>query len=600
MNKTNNTGYPSVDLPQSNNAKYFEKNPIIPSVDTITILKLLSKRIRNLNAIDCNELHATYQQLIDDAHTLCLAFKELGVKKGQIVTLPLPSNYQAIISFLALNELGAITTFVDTYSNESDIISYLNNYESPLLINYNKTREENKKIIDKTHVKNIVTLDKNLTNSRDFSTDYKKNESDEFIDFHTLGSISKYQKNGIHLPNRGSDDSLILYTSGSTGQPKAVVLTNKNVLAAQMYAGNTSHTENITGTKTMTCVPLRYPYGMVTSLLTSLLWGKEAIMTPDWNNKTVQYYFNKKPNIVFGSPAVLDLTMKFLAENTDLSQVSHFISGGDFLTVEHANMGYNFFKQHNNTNVEIGNGCGNAETVSIGSTPVGVPLKQKTAGKILVGSTPMIIDKDIPDNKPIENPEELEEKKYNEIGELCIAGAHVFKEYFGDPEKTNCAKFVKNGKTYFRTGTLGYIDEEGYFTPTDRKSRFYIRSTGHKVYLDNVQRIVAAADNRIQDCAAIKVPDENELYINKAYVVLAPNIEPSDELKDEIMQKLYLPINCSGKMEQLKEYEIPKEIKFIDELPRTIGTEKINYAILENQELELISESRELVKNKKL
>lgn len=596
MREKNMSGYPSIDLPQSKDAKFFEKNPIIPSVDTITILKLLSKKNRNANAIDCNELHATYQQLIDDSHKLCLAFRELGVKKGEIVTLPLPSNYQAIISFLALNELGAITTFVDTYSNESDIISYLNNYESPLLINFDKSQEENEEIIKKTHVKNIVTLNKNLTNSRDFDNDYHTNNNDKFIDFHTLGSISKYQKNGIHLPNKGSDDSLILYTSGSTGQPKAVVLTNKNVLAAQMYAGNTSHTENITGTKTMTCVPLRYPYGMVTSLLTSLLWGKEAIMTPDWDNRTVQYYFDKKPNIVFGSPAVLDLTMKFLSKETDLSQISHFISGGDFLTVEHANLGYEFFKDHNNISVEIGNGCGNAETVSIGSTPVGVPLKQTTAGKILVGSTPLIIDKNIPDNIPIENPADLEEKKYNEVGELCIAGAHVFKEYFGEPEKTNCSKFIKNGKVFFRTGTLGFIDEDGYFTPTDRKSRFYIRSTGHKVYLDNVQRIVAASDSRIKDCAAIKVPDANELFINKAYISLLPGVMPTEELKREIMDKLCVPINTSGKLEQLKEYEIPRDIEFIDELPRTVGTEKIDYKTLEDKELELISEQKKLIK----
>lgn len=590
------TGYPSIDLPQSKDAKYFEKNPIIPSMDTITILKLLSRKIRNLNAIDCNELHATYQQLIDDSHTLALAFRELGVKKGNIVTMPLPSNYQAITSFLGLNEIGAVTTFIDTYSSKDDIISYLNNYESPLLINYNKTKEENEEIMKKTHVKNIITLNSNLTNSRDIFNDYHKNNSDDFIDFHTLGSISKYQKNQIHLPNKGSDDSLILYTSGSTGQPKAVVLTNKNVLSAQMYAGNTSHTENITGMKTMTCVPLRYPYGMVTSLLTSLLWGKEAIMTPDWDSKTVQYYFDKKPNIVFGSPAVLDLTMKFLSKETDLSQVSHFISGGDFLTVEHADRGYNFFKEHNNNNIEIGNGCGNAETVSIGSTPVGVPLKQSTAGKILVGSTPMIIDKNIPDDKPIENPDLLEEKKYNEIGELCIAGDHVFKEYFGEPEKTKCAKFVKNGKTFFRTGTLGFIDEDGYFTPTDRKSRFYIRSTGHKVYLDNVQRIIGASDSRIIDCAAVKVPDENELFINKAYVVLADGIVPNEQLKEELLNKLFGPIKTSDKVEQLKEYEIPKDIIFIDSLPRNNGSEKINYTALEKKALESIEKPKTLIK----
>lgn len=590
------TGYPSIDLPQSREAKFFERNPIIPNIDMITILKLLSKKNRELQAIDCNELHATYQQLLDDSHTLFLSFKELGVKKGDIITISLPSNYQAICSFLALNELGAITTFIDTYASESEILSYLSNYQSPILVNFNKSIEENENIRKKSNVRYIITLSNQLSNSRDINLDYKSNNSDKFLDFHTLGSLSKYQSDRIHLPNKGNDDSLILYTSGSTGQPKAVVLTNKNILSAQMYAGNTSHTENITGTKTMTCVPLRYPYGMVTSLLTSLLWGKEAIMTPDWDTKTVKYYFDKNPNIVFGSPAVLDLTIKNIPNGMDLSQISHFISGGDFLTVEHANIAYDFFKNHNNFNIEIGNGCGNAETVSIGSTPVGVPLKQSSAGKLLVGTTPLVIDKDIPDDKPIENPDQLVEKKYNEIGELCLAGEFVFKKYFGEPEKTECAKFVRNGKTFFRTGTLGFVDEEGYFTPTDRKSRFFIRSTGHKVYLDNVQRIIGSSYNGIADVATVKVPDEDELYVTKAFVVLKDGIIPNEDTKRAIYDSLLVPINTNGKLEQLKEYEIPKDIEFIDKLPRNLGTEKIDYLTLEEMAKEILYKTKSLTK----
>lgn len=575
------TGYPSIDKPQSKNASFFERNPIIPSIDMITILKLLSKKHRHLPAIDCNDLHATYQQLIDDSNTLYRAFKKLGVKKKDIVTISLPSNYQAIISFLALNELGAVTTFIDTYSGRDEVLNYLKSYQSPLLINFDKTREENQELKDKSGVKCIVTMESRLADSRDMNLDYHSNKSDVFINFHTLGSIAEMQKDLFHFPNRGSDDSLILYTSGSTGQPKAVVLTNKNVLSAQMYAGNTSHTENITGTKTMTCVPLRYPYGMVTSLLTSLLWGKEAIMTPDWDSDKVEYYFKKKPNIVFGSPAVLELTMKFIPKDMDLSQMSHFISGGDFLTLEYVKRGYDFFSKHNNTNIELGNGCGNAETVSIGSTPVGVPLKQSTAGKILVGTTPLIIDKDIPDDVPIANAESVQEKKYYEIGELCLAGANVFKEYFGEPEKTECSKFRREGKTFFRTGTLGFIDEEGYFTPTDRKSRFYIRSTGHKVYLDNVQRIIGMTDKRIADCAAVKFPDENELFVVKAFVVLDEEVCPTEELKAEFLEKLRNPVVANGKTEQLKEYEVPVKIEFIDRLPRIVGTEKVDYRALE-------------------
>ena len=162
------TGYSSIDKPQSKNATFFEKNPIIPSIDIITILKLLSRKHRHMPAINCNDLCATYQQLIDDSHTLYLAFKKLGIKKGEIVTISLPSNYHAIISFLALNELGAVTTFIDTYSGKNDIVFHLKTYQSPLFINYDKSSEENEAIKNNSGVKYIVTFDSSLANSRDF------------------------------------------------------------------------------------------------------------------------------------------------------------------------------------------------------------------------------------------------------------------------------------------------------------------------------------------------------------------------------------------------------------------------------------------------
>ena len=579
------TGYPSIYLPQSVDATYFEKKPIIPSLDIITLLKLLSIKNRDLPAIDCDNLTASYKKLIEDAHKLSNGFRELGVKKGDIITISLPSNYQALLCFFALNEIGAVTTYIDTYASEVEILNYLSKYESPILINFDKSKEYNEQIKNKSNVKYIITLKDILRNSKYFNYDYKSNESDYNLNFHTLGSLAKFQKDKIHLPNKGTDDALILYTSGSTGQPKAVVLTNKNILAAEMYAGNTSHTENITATKTMVTVPLRYPYGFVTSGLTSLLWGKETILTPRWDSNTVEYYLGKKPNIIFGSPAVLDMVMRLTPHDMDLSQITHFISGGDFLTLDTANRAYEFFRKHNNISLEIGNGCGNAETVSIGSTPVGVPLKQSTAGKILVGTTPLIIDKDIPDDVPINNGDDLEEKKYGEVGELCLAGEFVFKEYYGEPEKTKLVKFRRNGKTFFRTGTLGFIDKDGYFTPVNRKSRFFIRSTGHKVYLDNVQRIIGASCKDIVDVACVKVPYEGELYITKAYIVLKDNIIPNEDEIRKIYNCLLFPIDINGYLEQLKEYEIPKDIEFVTALPRITGTEKIDYLTLENDAL---------------
>jgi len=577
MKKNNITGYPSIDNPQSKDATFFEKNPIIPNINIYTLLKLLSIKNMDKGAVDCLDLKANYKKLISDAATISLALKELGVKKGDIISVTMPNLYQALVVYFACNRIGAITTFLDAVATIEEINSYLNLFESPILINYNKDDEYNQKIKDNTGVGHIITLSKQNINSLDLGFDYKVTSNDKKIDFNSLGSIAKYQKCKLEPLHSKKEDSLILFTSGSTGKPKAVVLTNENIIAAEMYAMNTSHTENITGGKTLTCVPFSYPYGFVTSALTTLLWGKEAILAPNISKDTIGYYYAKNPSIVFGSPALLDLTMRNIPDNQDLSSVTHFISGGDFLTLAHAKRANKFFANHGATNIEIGNGSGNAETVSIGSTPVGVPLRQETAGKILVGTNAMVV-----------NPETMEELKYGEEGLICVAGKHVFKGYYKNEELTNESKFKRNGKEYYKTGTLGIIDEDGYLTITGRQSRFYIMSSLNKVYCDHVQSVISTFDE-VRECAVVKVPDEEKLYVNKAYIVLNDGYECSEELIRQINDK------CVN-MSKLKPYETPSYIEIIDNIPRIAGSEKVDYTSLEKDAVSKLEKNKQLIK----
>ena len=580
--RQNKTGYASIDLPQSMDSTFFEKNPLIPNANIYTTIKLLSAFYMDKCAVNCFDLNASYGKILDDAVTVSLALKELGVKKGEIISVCMPNFYQALVVFLACNRIGAITTFIDAKASVEDICYYLNEFETPIFVNFDSTLLENKKIKENTKVKYIITLDKSKVNSLDLSGDFKITTYEEKLDFSSLGSIAKFRKIKFEKLHAGKEDAVILFTSGSTGKPKSVVLTNENILAAEIYAKNTSHTENITGPKTLTCVPFSYPYGLVTSALTTLLWGKEAILAPDISKDTINYYYRKNPSIVFGSPALLDLTMKNVDENLNLSSVTHFISGGDFLTPQHYKRGIEFFKSHG-ANVELGNGFGNAETVSIGSTPIGVPSKPETAGKLLVGTRVMVV-----------NPETFEERKYNEEGLLLVSGKHVFKEYYKNEELTNEVKININGTEYYNTGTMGYIDEDGYFTPTGRTSRFYIMSSLNKVYCDNVQNIISSF-KCVKDCAVVKVSDENELYVNKAYIVLNDGYEPSDEMIKQISELCYLPtVIANDRTTQLKSYEVPTYIEFVSELPRIKSSEKIDYMILEKDAKEKLEQNRNI------
>ena len=570
-----NTGYPYFDKPWNNNQPFFKKNPIIPNLSVYNTIKMINAFYKNRCAIDCLDLQVSYGEMFDDSVTISLALKELGVKKGEVVCVCMPNFYQAVATYLACNRIGAIVTFINSSATEKEICDYVNLYESRLFINYDKSLEDNERIKKNTNLDYIVTLQKKNVNNISLENDYRMVENDNSIDFNTLGSISKYQKKTIEIVN-GNDDALILYTSGTTGKPKSVVLTNKNIVAAGIDEKNTSVTDNLVGEKTLVCVPFTYPYGFCTSTLLSLMASKTAILGPDLSKDTISYYVSKKPNIIFGSPALLELMMKNIPDSQDLSSITLFASGGDFLTPQTCERGKSFFKKHNANNVDISNGSGNAETVSCGTAQAGLKIRPETAGIVLVGTDGMIID-----------PNTMEQKKYNEEGMLCIGGKHVFKEYYKDKKLTEKSKFLYDGKVFFKTGTMGLIDEEGYFHLTGRFSRFYILSTLNKVYLDHVQSIISTFDC-VKECAVVKVPDEDMLYVNKVYIELNNKYKNCDlneviEYIKELCQRK--DISQDNNSEQLMWYEIPRYVEIVDELPRKEGTEKIDYSLLEKDAL---------------
>lgn len=579
------TGYPSLDQPQNEGYSFLAKHPIIPNLSIYNALKIINMFYQGKEAVNCLDLEANYKKLFEDSITISRALKELGVRKGEIVSVSMPNYYQAVATFLACNRIGATVTFLNPRASVEETTDYLNLFESPIFINYNKSEEENLKYQENSCLKYIITLEESNKNNLCLNNDYKISKKDSLINFNSLGSISKFQKKGFSQ-NRGKDNALILFTSGTTGKPKSVVLTNENILAAATYLKNSSHVKKLNGEKTLVCVPFSYPYGFVTSTLMTLMSSKTAILAPDISKDTISYYMKKNPNIIFGSPALLDLMMKNIPNEQDLSSITTFISGGDFLTPKHHQIAKEFFEKHNAYNVEIGNGSGNAETVSCGTNPTGVEIRLETAGKVLTGTSALIVD-----------PQTMKEKKYNEEGVLLVSGKHVFKEYYKDPEETNKVKVKIGDKVYFNTGTLGSIDEDGYFKITGRESRFYINSSLNKIYCDYVQTLITDIPI-VKECAVVKVPDEDMLYVNKAYIVLKENKDSDEKEEEELKKAFNRPILTSNnEVKMLKSYEIPTYVEIVNELPRKEGTEKVNYKLLEEKSLISVKEKVKRFKN---
>ena len=567
----NFTGYPSIDNIHNKDYSFFDRNPIIPDMSIYNTINMLSTFYRKEEAIDCLDLNVNYNEMINDTVLLSKTFKELGIKKGDIISVSMPNFYQGVIVYLAANRIGAVTTFINSMSSIEEVLGYLNEFESSLFINFDKDSEYNKKIKDNSKVKNIITLNKDEINTKNYGkiTSSANGYRDD-LSFSDIGSIAKYYKRPIYTLYGGKEDSLILFTSGSTGNPKSVVLTNQNILASGIYMKNTGRIKAKVGERCLVCVPFSYPYGFATSTIMSLICGRVAVLAPTLSKDNIRYYLSKNPNYVFGSPALLELIKRNVKDSDDLSSIHTFVSGGDFLTVNQNKAGVEFFRKHGAETI-ICNGSGNAETVGTNTMAVGSINKPETVGRVLVGTKAIVV-----------NPDTLEEVKYGEEGMLCISGKHVFKGYYKNEDMSRETKFVYKGIEYYKTGNMGILDTDGYFTLTGRSSRYYIRSDLNKVYLEHIQNVISLIDV-VDSCCVVPKEDKDLLFTNKAYVVLKDGVLPSLEVSDYIMNMCYKPLynSVTGEMVQLKPFEVPESITFLDVLPRT-KADKVDYTFLEN------------------
>ena len=562
------TGYPSVDRKHCKGTSFFERHPFIPNISISNVIDVLNVFRQNEYVIDSLELRVTHRKLRNDAGIIARVLLRFGIKAGDIIAVSMPNLYQAVAVFKAANKIGAVTTFLNPLSSREELIQYIEMYHSTVLFNYDKSREYDENIIKDTCLEHVITLDAKRVNQSDFNKNGDASE-EKIIDYHDLEMISSAYRGHVPTIFSGSREALILYTSGSTGEPKSLLFTNRNILSALIYLRNSTHQPKLKNgnNRWMGVVTIMYPYGFACSVLAPILNNCEVIMAPDIGPDKIEYYYQKNPALIFGSPAFLEVTRRSLPKDTDCSSLKQFISGGDFLSESQSREGFDFFRKHH-ADTMICNGSGNGELLGCCTNSMNVPYKPDTVGQLILGPDYVVV-----------NPDTRKEVRYGEQGVLLVRGKHVFKGYYGRDDLTKAAMMEYNGKYWYCTGNYGYLDEDRYFHMVGRASRFFIVYTLNKEYCELVQSVVAAIDE-VESCAVVPKPDKDMLFVSKAYVVLKEGLTGSPEMEERIIEKSRQTITDStGSEITLKDYEIPKSVTFLQKLPRT-RADKIDYELL--------------------
>lgn len=543
-----------------------KRDPFVPPISIFALFRLSSFRHLNDVVVDQKEFEFTRRELKSDVKVLAKVFLQLGLKKGDIITVATGrSMYDNILIFLAANRLGVTVSFLDEKTPRDTLLFYLDEFKSPLAIVYKYSDRKIKEIKNDTKfVKNVINLDGTLIDEGNPDEEQTEVIEMSVLDHMWLGkqTVRKVaEKHRGRVPKHifaANREALISFTSGSTSGPKPMVFTNKNLIASAIYSKVASdvkmwdkelHTW-------MSYVKFDCPYGLVVSVLAPILGGGEVVLTPDIDDTNLDYYIGKNPNTIFGIPPLLE-AMPSLKKSTDISELKMFASGGERLEKNASLAALKFFKSRGLTNIKISNGYGVGEALGLISTAVGNrTYNPDSVGQIPAGVHVMVLD-----------PESGEEVGFGKTGLLYATGKHILNRYYNRPE-LNEEKILKvKGKKYVKTGDLAYVSETGFITLVGRAT-FFINNLPAKIYYEVVRAAVSKSE-LVKKCYVVKGPDKKLKLASYAYVVLNDGVPKNNITRREIAKKATEPFYLGKRRITLKYYEIPHKVIFLDDLPLT-------------------------------
>lgn len=526
------------------------------------------------NAYEFQGKSTTYAEFLKKIDIVAKAYKAVGINKGDKVTVCMPNTPQGVDTFYALNRIGAVPAMIHPLSAVGEITFYISNSKSKAVLVldmfYEKVLEALKNIdypvkVIVARIKDELPFPLNVLyplTVKDKPAPLPKGSSDiiAWNDFISAGrKISKLPE---EYPSK-DDTAVILFSGGTTGTSKGIELTNLNMnaLGTQVAAGAGFSMEHL---RMFSVMPLFHGFGLGVGIHTALINGGTCILIPQFTVKTYARDVKKyRPTVIVGVPTLFEGLLRAEGFDFDLSFLDGVFCGGDSLSIELKKKVDAFLKEHN-SKVQIREGFGTTECVTASCLTPHDFYREGSIGIPFIDVYYQIV-----------NPNTDEEVPYGEEGEICICGPTVMKGYLDNKAETAATlRTHSDGNIWLHTGDLGTMDEDGFVYYKQRMKRLIIVS-GINVYPSQVENAIDAHPDVILSCA-IGIPDPYKMHKVKAFVVLRQGVEPSEKIKEEILD--YCKKNVSR-------YGVPKEIEFRTELPKTL-VGKVAYRKLEEEEAE--------------
>ena len=514
----------------------------------------------------------SYSELQFEAEKIASALRKMGVQKGDRVVLDMQNCPQLVISHFAILRLDAVVVPVNPMNRTEELKHYILDPDTkvavttadlaPELAAASNALEKSQRL---KHL--LVTQFTDVFDAANIGPDeLPANWSDwlktvhalpllEGGDVHTWASVSQGDVSLGPVTAQSEDLAVLPYTSGTTGLPKGCMHTHgtimHNAMSSGLWANGTP--EN----KCLCVVPMFHITGMVSVMHATIFMGATLILMPRWDRDLAGRLISKwKVTHWTNIPTmVIDLLGSANMAQFDLTSLQNIGGGGAAMPEAVAQR---LLDQFGLRYIE---GYGLTETAAPSHTnPPDAPKKQ------CLGIPFMSVDSRVVD------PETLQELPQGESGEIVMAGPQIFKGYWKRPEATASAFFERDGKSFFRSGDMGRIDEEGYFFMTDRLKRM-INASGFKVWPAEVEALMFKHP-AIQEACIISTKDAYRGESVKAVVVLRSTHIGQVSEQDIIDW-------CRDTMAV---YKVPRVVEFIEVLPKS-GSGKVMWRALQEAEM---------------
>ena len=512
----------------------------------------------------------TYKNFVKKIEKTARALKNYGVKEGDRVTICMPNTPEGITMVYAVNMVGAICNMVHPLSSEKELEYYVKVAESKYVLVFDAVFDKIYRLRDTAQLERIIVVRPSdglgfLKQKMYRLLHVKKvklptNDSRVVLWEDFIANSYFYQGN-YHEERGGADPAIIMYSGGTTGAPKAVLLSNLNINAESLCDG-TMIRQIVPGATVLSILPLFHCFGLGVCIHTPLCKGMGCILIPAFSHKQFADIIKKnEPNFIVGVPTLFEALINTKLKHDDLKSVTAVICGGDALNQTLRDKVNHYLKAHgSNAKIRVGYG------LTEGSGAVCLSPENTFADGIIGVPLP---DTDF---KIIKN-DTFKELPVGEEGEICISGPLVMMGYLEDDAETaQTIRVHDDGKIWLHTGDLGRLGEDGLIYFAQRLKRIII-SSGYNIYPTHLESIINSHE-AVLTSTVIGVDHPYKGQVPKAFIVLKPNYKPNKRLEREIRELLERNIPV---------YALPTAYEFRDKLPQTL-VGKVAFKKLEAEE----------------